>query len=170
MSKRPCIAILYTQRKGGSRNTHSPWASRQIGFCMRMSKKRCARACQLTTFLVVRTRTYVCTYVHHENRSLIQSLALMGSAISLNANSFYLLRTHCTHNLNCTRGGGRLHVQFTCTCSLIDLHVHSLARGYSMQIFHPLLCNIHYIDVYYTCRECCSNLNIMVLPYLVILQ
>ena len=44
----------------------------------------CAYACQLTTFLIV-TDTYICTYirtyVHHENRSLIQSLALMHSAI-----------------------------------------------------------------------------------------
>ena len=41
----------------------------------------CAHTCQLTTFLIM-TDTHICTYVHHENRSLAQSLALMCSAIS----------------------------------------------------------------------------------------
>ena len=49
--------------------------------CINVSPS-CACACQLMTFLIV-TDTYICMYVHvhHENRSLIQSLALMRSAI-----------------------------------------------------------------------------------------
>ena len=39
---------------------------------LRHGRPSCARACQLMTFLIVMD-----TYVHHENRSLIQSLPLM---------------------------------------------------------------------------------------------
>ena len=43
---------------------------------LRRGQPSCACACQLTTFLIVMD-----TYKHHENRSLIQSLALMRLAI-----------------------------------------------------------------------------------------
>lgn len=42
---------------------------------------RLACACQLLAFLIM-TDTYICTYVYHENRSHIQDLMLMRSAIT----------------------------------------------------------------------------------------
>ena len=52
---------------------------------LRCGRPSCARACQLTTFLIqflITTDMYVRTYAHHENRSLIQSLVLMCWVIS----------------------------------------------------------------------------------------
>ena len=49
---------------------------------LRHGQPGCARACHVTTFLIVMdTYIHVRVYVHHENRSLIQSLVLMRSAI-----------------------------------------------------------------------------------------
>ena len=47
---------------------------------LRHGRPGCACACHVTTFLIVMD-TYIRVYVHHENRSLIQSLVLMRSAI-----------------------------------------------------------------------------------------
>ena len=43
---------------------------------LRHGRPSCAHACQLMTFLIV-TDSYICMYIHHENRSLVQSLTLM---------------------------------------------------------------------------------------------
>ena len=67
-----------------TRNTHAQWASRQEYMHLRHGRPSCVCACQLITFLIVMDtyiRTDIRMYVHHENKSLIQSLALMHSAI-----------------------------------------------------------------------------------------
>ena len=57
-----------------TRNTHAQWASHQVVYA---SLTRLAQPCTRMSFLIMTD-----TYVHHENRSLFQSLALMCSAIT----------------------------------------------------------------------------------------
>ena len=72
-----------------TRNTHFQRASHQYYYAH--AHQRIAQLCarmsinDATFLIVMNTYMYihVCTYVHHENRSLIQSLTLMRSAIMI---------------------------------------------------------------------------------------
>ena len=61
---------------------------------LRHGRPSCARACQLMTFLIVMD-----TYVHHENRSLIQSLPLMSLEINTIAQDHLYDSEHKGHTV-----------------------------------------------------------------------
>ena len=64
-----------------TRNTHSQWASRQYYYAH--AHKRIVQMCACISINdIPDCDGHVHTYVHHENRSLIQSLTLMRSAIN----------------------------------------------------------------------------------------
>ena len=111
------VWFLITALILGVRIRRGPHANTIMRMCINVSPS-CARACQLTTFLIVMD-----TYVHHENRSLIQSLTLMHSVITMqylvqHLNTFEeCFKTVCVNKFKIhVYNFMKLHVHCTCTC------------------------------------------------------
>ena len=97
-SNHDCVPDKHT------RNTHSQWASRRPQHDVRINV-RIAQLCARMSINDIpdreRTRIYTCvhTYIHLENRSLIQSLALMRSAINLASYCMQILNSIIIYSL-----------------------------------------------------------------------